>query len=267
MKLPRRTSRLLARLALLLAALSLATAMLVGAMALLPGISPKAAPLLATDQASAVQRGSEAAGGSSPPPTPAVVLVFAGIVLMAALPPSAPSASAGSPSDVSRVVRGWFKSIPAIVLILVSVLCIALARRMVERAVRRIPQPHRDRYEDEWMAELEYLGNRQFLALWMAIGILLTARRTAQARRLDEQDDRPRLSRLTPLTRALVAGTLSGIVNLANFAASAYPRFDTRPTVLQLCIAAFASLLSGCLVSWQAIWQGVKDRSRRIKKD
>jgi hypothetical protein len=84
------TVRIVSRLILLLVALAAATALMVGALSMLTAAEPAdAAPLLERDQVAAVERAieapaEEASGGS---PTPIVVLVFAGIVLMAALPP------------------------------------------------------------------------------------------------------------------------------------------------------------------------------------
>jgi hypothetical protein len=81
------TVRIVSRLILLLVALAAATALMVGALSVL---NPQdGAKLLERDQVAAVERAIEAPAeepsGSSP--TPAVVLIFAGIVLMAALPP------------------------------------------------------------------------------------------------------------------------------------------------------------------------------------
>ena len=84
------TIRIVSIVTLLLVALAAATALMLGALSLLASTAPAdAATLLEHDQVAAVERAIEApaeeAFGSSP--TPAVVLVFAGIVLMAALPP------------------------------------------------------------------------------------------------------------------------------------------------------------------------------------
>jgi len=79
--------RTVSRLILLLVALAAATALMVGALSVLN--PDDAAKLLERDQVAAVERAietpAEEAAGTSP--TPAVVLIFAGIVLMAALPP------------------------------------------------------------------------------------------------------------------------------------------------------------------------------------
>ena len=84
------TIRIVSRLILLLVALAAATALVVGSLSVLASATGPvdARPLLQRDQAVAVQRAvetpAEEHGGS---PTPLVVLVFAGVVLMAALPP------------------------------------------------------------------------------------------------------------------------------------------------------------------------------------
>ena len=84
------TIRIVSRLTLLLVALAAATALVLGVLSALASATPvDAAALVQRDQVAAVERTIEApaeeAAGSGP--TPAVVLVFAGIVLMAAVPP------------------------------------------------------------------------------------------------------------------------------------------------------------------------------------
>ena len=90
------TVRIVSRLTLLLVALAAATALMLGALSLLASTAPAgAATLLEHDQVAAVERAIEAPAVETPAtetttdatPTPAIVLVFAGIVLMAALPP------------------------------------------------------------------------------------------------------------------------------------------------------------------------------------
>jgi hypothetical protein len=84
------TIRIVSRLVLLLVVLAAATALVVGGLSLLASTTPAdAAQLLQRDQVAAVERGVETPAEEAPgtSPTPAVVLVFAGIVLMAALPP------------------------------------------------------------------------------------------------------------------------------------------------------------------------------------
>jgi hypothetical protein len=85
------TIRIVTRLTLLLVALVAATALMLGVLSLLASTTAAdAAPLLQRDQAAAVERAIEAPANEAPAdtsPTPGVALVFAGIVLMAALPP------------------------------------------------------------------------------------------------------------------------------------------------------------------------------------
>jgi hypothetical protein len=83
--------RIVSRLVLLVVALAAVTTLVVGGLSVLASMAPDdAASFLQRDQGVAVERSvddhpaDEAPGAS---PTPAVVLVFAGIVLMAALPP------------------------------------------------------------------------------------------------------------------------------------------------------------------------------------
>jgi hypothetical protein len=97
------TTRIIPRLLLLLIALGAATALMVGGLSLLASITPDAAaaPRLEGNQAAELKKSIQAsvkkkvaapardAADEAPGaiPTSNVVLVFAGIVLMAALPP------------------------------------------------------------------------------------------------------------------------------------------------------------------------------------
>ncbi|HET6751415.1 MAG TPA: hypothetical protein VFL71_19360 [Actinomycetes bacterium] len=83
--------RVAARLIVMLAALGLATALLLGAMSMLTASAANAGQVLQRDQVGAVERGV-ARDGEEPAPKgsamPAVALVFAGILLLATLPPA-----------------------------------------------------------------------------------------------------------------------------------------------------------------------------------
>jgi hypothetical protein len=83
----------LRRLVLLVVALGVATALLVGAMATLaPTASARSSPVLQRDQVGAVERGvaehGDESGSKGASSMPVVALVFAGILLLAALPPA-----------------------------------------------------------------------------------------------------------------------------------------------------------------------------------
>ena len=83
--------RVASRLILLLASLALATALVVGALsALASTATAEATPLPEHDRVAAVERVEVPADAeqAATSPTPAVVLVFAGIVLLAVLPPA-----------------------------------------------------------------------------------------------------------------------------------------------------------------------------------
>jgi hypothetical protein len=84
------TIRIVTRLALLLVVLATAAAVLIGGLSVLASVTPAgAATPLKHGQVAAVERAVEdpATEASDATPTPAIVLVFAGIVLLAALPP------------------------------------------------------------------------------------------------------------------------------------------------------------------------------------
>jgi hypothetical protein len=87
------TVRIVSRLTLLLVALAAATALMIGGLSLLASTAPAdAATLLGHDQAAEVVKSvetpaTETTETADATPTPAIVLVFAGIVLLAALPP------------------------------------------------------------------------------------------------------------------------------------------------------------------------------------
>ena len=83
------TVRIVSRLVLLLVALAAATVLVVGGLSRLASTAPAdAVSLTQRNQAAAVERSIEApAEPADSSPSPLVVLVFAGIVLMAALPP------------------------------------------------------------------------------------------------------------------------------------------------------------------------------------
>jgi hypothetical protein len=53
-----------------------------------------------------------------------------------------------------------------------------LSRHLVERAVRKIPELHRLRYQEEWLAELAAFRSRPISALGYSLGVLAQAERT-----------------------------------------------------------------------------------------
>jgi hypothetical protein len=55
---------------------------------------------------------------------------------------------------------------------------VVLSRHLVERAVRNLPEPHRLRYQEEWLAELAALRSRPISALGYSLWVLSRAKRT-----------------------------------------------------------------------------------------
>ena len=82
--------RVASRMILLLAAIATATVLIVGAMALLASTQrPSTTTLLERDHVTAVKRAIEARPDQAfdRSPTPVIALVFAGIVMLATMPP------------------------------------------------------------------------------------------------------------------------------------------------------------------------------------
>jgi hypothetical protein len=56
-----------------------------------------------------------------------------------------------------------------------------LAVQLVRRAVRQLPAEHRERYEEEWLAELQAVPGVMTFKLTMAVRITCRARSTGRA--------------------------------------------------------------------------------------
>jgi lipopolysaccharide/colanic/teichoic acid biosynthesis glycosyltransferase len=56
-----------------------------------------------------------------------------------------------------------------------------LSERLIRRATRVLPHQHRERYEEEWLAELDLLPTRGIASLLFAVRILVRARSTRRA--------------------------------------------------------------------------------------
>jgi hypothetical protein len=77
-------------------------------------------------------------------------------------------------------VRGWM---------------IVFSRHLVDRAARRLPESHRLRYREEWLAELAALRSRPISALGYSLWVLSRAGRTVSELRTGASD----LSNLSPV--------------------------------------------------------------------
>ena len=65
---------------------------------------------------------------------------------------------------------------------------LVLSRRVVRRAALRIPDPHRLRYEEEWLAEIATIGSRPISALTYSLWVLMHARRTGREIRAGDRE-------------------------------------------------------------------------------
>lgn len=96
---------------------------------------------------------------------------------------------------------------------------LALSRHLVERAVFRLPESHRVRYQEEWQAELEALRSRPISAVGYSLSVLTQARRTgSELRRVA-----PELSTAVPATSEGAARVTVGDVWDALDAAGIHP--------------------------------------------
>ena len=83
-----------------------------------------------------------------------------------------------------------------------------LSRRIVERAVLRLPECHRLRYEEEWSAELAALKSRPISGLAYSCWVLTQARRTGSEAGMVADE----LSDSSPVTRQPMARITVGDV-------------------------------------------------------
>src|SRR6266849_3642279 len=83
--------------------------------------------------------------------------------------------------------------------------CPLLAKHLIRLAVSRLPQRHRARYQEEWLADMDMLRTRGGLStlLWAA-GVYVMAHRVASAlqRTIPKEDNRHRHVTLAEAARA-----------------------------------------------------------------
>ena len=102
-----------------------------------------------------------------------------------------------------------------------------LAARAIARATRLMSEEHRERYEDEWLAELEALPTKGVASLLFALRILAAAPKTARA--LSERPRSPVTKHAVDLsTRALLLFLMAPLL----VAMSAMVRLDSRGPIL-----------------------------------
>jgi hypothetical protein len=83
---------------------------------------------------------------------------------------------------------GWQQTLALVAALLVSLLqqelfdwCFWLAKRLVRRAARSLPEAHRRRYEEEWLAELDEFRGRNLSALLWALWVVAYAPSVGQS--------------------------------------------------------------------------------------
>lgn len=101
-------------------------------------------------------------------------------------------------SLLSDEVRGWIPH---------------LSRRLLVLAAARLDRPHRERYSEEWLADLSAFADRPLTGLWHAVQVLLHAREVRleleeQAREAGAGDTRPGPLRRLFTSYPLVLGEL-----------------------------------------------------------
>jgi hypothetical protein len=108
---------------------------------------------------------------------------------------------------------GWQQTLAVVGALLVSVLqqelfdwCFWLAKRLVRRAARSLPEAHRQRYEEEWLAELDELRGRNVSALVWALWVVACAPSVSQS--LQERQASPYRLLRNGYIAAVVAGGL-----------------------------------------------------------
>jgi hypothetical protein len=127
-----------------------------------------------------------------------------------------------------------------------------LARRIIRRAVRRIPEEHRVRYEEEWAAELEAVEGK-LSKLFLACGVVLSARsigkelrstapqpmrKPSRRQRNEERSHAPRLERAAQVASVvLVVGLVAAMVGSAQLNAD-------RVAIAAVSVAVVSAVLS-----------------------
>jgi lipopolysaccharide/colanic/teichoic acid biosynthesis glycosyltransferase len=100
-----------------------------------------------------------------------------------------------------------------------------MARRLIQRATRALSPRYRDRYEEEWLAELDHLPARGVTSILFAIRILARARSTKRA--IEPTYDSAALKRAIEIafssSTMLVCAPLLGAATLALRIESAGP--------------------------------------------
>jgi hypothetical protein len=189
-------------------------------------------------------------------------------------PPPEPEQDRDGP--IPPVGRRWgaFLQLPGVsafgglslLLMILSGWLLTVAEWLVRRAAPQLlPKAYRDRYSEEWSAELAACGGR-CARLRLAVSILVYAPSTKRALRqmpIDPKADGQVLAAKTKHRRrleALIVGMLTAGAVFAGLACSLYLPSGPPPSRLQLGLACLAALLSGLLAAWE-VWPRKKHRN------
>jgi RNA polymerase sigma-70 factor (ECF subfamily) len=132
-------------------------------------------------------------------------------------------------------------------------------------APQLLPKAYRDRYAQEWSAELTALDGARRAKLGMAVSILVYASSTRRALRRTPTEPKADGEVLVVRGRrgrrleALVIGAATAAAVFAGLASSLYLPSDPHPSRLQLGSAGLAALLSGALAAWE-VWPRRKEK-------
>lgn len=156
----------------------------------------------------------------------------------------------------------------SLLLMLFSGWSLTVAEWLVRRvAPRLLPKEHRDRYGEEWSAELAAFAGGRCARLGMAVSILVYASSTRWALRHVPIEPKAQGEVLAVKTRkrrkleALIVGILAAVAVFAGLACSLYLPSEPHPSRLQLGLACLAALLSGVLAAWEAWPKGNQEQA------
>jgi hypothetical protein len=147
---------------------------------------------------------------------------------------------------------------------------LVLSLWLLKRALARLPEEHRDRYEQEWLGELESLAKQHQPPLGFAFGVLVTARRTGRELHDPQPARSPRLlarirggatTQLHQRRKSICLGLLTGGGTVAGLTIGSFGRDGKPLTIAQVALALLSSTLLGSAVTWQA-WP----RSKRCRQ-
>jgi DNA-binding CsgD family transcriptional regulator len=154
----------------------------------------------------------------------------------------------------------------SLLLMILSGWSLTVAEWLVRRAAPQLlPKAHRDRYSEEWSAELAACVGGRCARLGMAVSILVYAPSTKRVLRqmpLEPKADGQVVAKTKHRRRleAVIVAMLTAGAVFAGLACSLYIPSGPPPSRLQLGLACLAALLSGVLAAWE-VWPRKEHRN------